>query len=228
MTDDQTEKSEVEDTDDGDAEGDNEVVIGEEKLNADEATELVKSGKSFKELTEKYPDIDFNELPKSFTQARQELADLKKKPVEPQEELDEKEIARQKQIKDFFADPLVKEELSKTQEEKLKAEREDSAFNRVMESLEAELDGEDGRPKFEREKVLAYGMEHQNFDPRSCYNDMHETELDEWKIKQANEKKRPTTFFERRGGQGSKQPDAKTPTTFKEAEQAAMEREIEE
>ena len=74
MTDDQTEKSEVEDTEEGDTEGDKEVVIGEDKLKADEAAELIKSGKSFKELSEKYPDIDFNELPKSFTQARQELA----------------------------------------------------------------------------------------------------------------------------------------------------------
>jgi len=225
MKNDQTEKSEVEDTE---TEGGKEVVIGEEKLNADEAADLVKSGKSFKELTEKYPDIDFNELPKSFTQARQELADLKKKPETPQEDLDDKEVARRKEIDSFFGDPYVQDKIKQTQEEKDKTLREDLEFQKTIESIEAELDGEDGRPKFDKKAVLEYGMEHQNFDPRSCYNDMHETELDEWKLKQKLEKKTPDTFFERRGGQGSKQPDAKTPTTFREAREAAEARETEE
>jgi len=211
---------------DGDDAGDQEVAIGDEKLNADEAAELIKSGKSFKELTEKYPDIDFNELPGSFTKARQELAQIKKKDKQaPAEDFDEAEITRRKEIDGFFDDPYVQSKLSKTQEQKEQALREDLEFQKVMESLETEFDGSDGRPKFDKKAVLEYGMKNQIFNPRTAYKEMHEKELDEWKIKNAMSKPRPSTFFEKRGGQGSKQPEVKTPTNFKEATRAALENE---
>jgi len=68
-----------------------EVVIGDLTLTTDEAMALIESGKSFKQLSEQYPDIDFSELPKSFTQTRQELAELKK-PKAPEKELERMRI----------------------------------------------------------------------------------------------------------------------------------------
>ena len=201
---------------------DQKIVIGDVELTPDEAKELVTKGKSFKELSDKYPDIDFNELPKSFTKTRQELAELKKPKKEP-ENLDDAEKARRKQIKEFFADPLVKEELKKMTVEDSKTLKEDLEFQKVIESLESEFDGSDGRPKFDKKAVLQYGMDHQVFNPLTAYKEMHEAELDEWKIKNAMSKPRPSTFSEKRGGTGSKQPEPKTPTNFREATAAALE-----
>jgi len=215
---DETPNGEVKDP--ADAGDDQKVVIGDDELTPDEAKELVESGKSLKALKEKYPDIDFEELPKSFTQTRQELAELKK-PKAPEKPLEPDEEARQKQINDFFADPLVRDHLKRMTKEDDQQLREDLELQKKMESLEAEFDGEDGRPKFDKKAVLEYGMKNQVFNPRTAYKEMHEQALDEWKLKKANEKKTPTTFFEKRGGQGAKQPDAKTPTTFKEAREAA-------
>ena len=217
---DNTPEGEVKDpVDTGD---DQKVVIGGVEMTPDEANELVESGKSFKELKEQYPDIDFKELPKSFTQTRQELAELKKPKPTP-EEIEPDEEARRKQIDDFFGDPYVQEKLGAKQSEKEQILREDLEFQKTIESLETEFDGSDGRPKFDKKAVLEYGMQNQIFNPRTAYKELHEQELEEWIIKQANEKKRPSTFFEKSGGKGGKQPEPKTPTNFKEATKAALE-----
>lgn len=196
------------------------VVIGDVEMTVDEAKELVESGKSMKELRAQYPDIDFKELPKAFTQTRQELADLKKpkapeKPAEPDEE------KRRKEIDSFFDDPYVKERLTKEQQAKEQALKEDLAFEKTIESLESEFDGSDGRPKFDKVTVLEFGHKNNIFNPRTAYKELHEAALDEWKVKNTISKKRPTTFSEKSGGQGGKQPDVKTPKTFREAQEAA-------
>jgi len=207
--------------DPADAGDDQKVTIGDVEMTADEAKDLIESGKSFRELREKYPDIDWKEMPAEFTKRSQELAEFKKPKKEP-ENLEPDEEKRRKQIDDFFADPYVQEKLSSKQKEKEDQLREDLEFNKVIENLEAEFDGSDGRPKFVKKDVLEYGMKNQLFNPRTAYKEMHEQELDEWKLKQTLEKKRPTTFFEKRGGTGAKQPDVKTPKTFREATEAAL------
>jgi len=120
---------------------------------------------------------------------------------------------------------LVKEELKNLTSTESKTLKEDLEFQKTIESLESEFDGSDGRPKFDKKAVLQYGMDNQTFNPRTAYKEMHETELDEWKIKNAMSKPRPSTFSEKRGGSGSKQPEPKTPTNFKEATAAALEQE---
>ena len=205
----------------GDGAGaDQKIVIGDVEMTPDEAKELITKGKSFKELSEKYPDIDFSELPKSFTQTRQELADLKKPKKE--EKVDDDETARRQKIRDFFSDPIVREELKNLTDQESKVLREDLEFKEVVKSLEAEYDGSDGRPKFILKDVLEHGQKEQIFNPLRAYKDLHEDALDEWKLKQTLEKKRPSTFSERRGGTGGKQPDVKTPKNFKEATEAAL------
>lgn len=197
------------------------IVIGETELSLDEAKELVDSGKSFKELKAKYPDTNFDELPKAFTQSRQELAELKKPKKEPVQVAPNEE-ARLKQIDEFFDDPHVVSKVQKLIAEKEKTLKEDIEFGKVMDSLEAEFDGSDGKPKFDRIEVLKYGQANNTYNPRIAYLDMHKDELDEWKLKKSLEKKTPTTFFEKRGGTGGKLPDVKTPTTFREATNAAL------
>lgn len=200
------------------------VTIGDMELSIDEAKELVESGKSMKELREQYPDIDFKEMPKAFTQTRQKLAELEKLNKKPVGELSEAQQKRKQEIQDFFADPDVREEFEKLQGEKEKQLREDLSFQKTIEALEAEFDGSDGRPKFDKLKVLKYGQDNNIFNPRTAYKEMHEEALDEWKVSQKLARRRPTTSFERRGGGGSKAPtNTKTsPSTFKEATAAAL------
>ena len=172
------EKTEVIDEETGEVKVEK-IVIGDVELTPDEAKELVESGKSYKELREQYPDIDFKELPKSFTQARQALAERDKPQPEP-EVVEPDEAERRKQIDLFFDDPIVQDKLNKTLTTKEKTFKEDLEFNKLIESLEAEYDGTDGRPKFDKKAVLEYGMKHSLFNPKAAYKEKHEKELDEW------------------------------------------------
>ena len=198
----------------------------------DEAEELVEKGKKFKELSEKYPDINFEELPKSFTQAKQELALLKKSNEgKTESEIDPADLERQKQIEKFFADEVVRKQISgivSQNEDKIKADiqrlKADIAFQQRLDELEAEYDGEDGKPKFNRDEVIAAGEKYNFVDPEIVYKELHETKLDEWKLKQAMSKKGSSTYSEKRGGMGSKMPPIKTPSTFEEAREAAKAR----
>ena len=200
------------------------IEIGEEKLNPDQAKELIEAGKQLKTLKEEYPNIDFNELPKSFTQKSQELAEIKKNLEKKQDDksLTTEEEARLKQIDTFFEDPYVKQKLDardKTKEQQIK---EDFKFKQIKERLESELDGSDGRPKFDYLKVLEYGKENGIFNLEKSYKDLHETELDEWKAKKLLEKKKPGTFSIKRPGLGANAPAPKdAPKTFKEAREAS-------
>lgn len=200
------------------------VTIGGEEMTVEQAQELVESGKTLKQFKEQYPEIDINEMPKAFTQARQKLAELEKLNKKPVGELSDAQQKRKQEIQDFFSDPDVKEEFDKLQTEKEKQLREDLSFQETIKSLEAEFDGSDGRPKFDKMKVLKYGQDNNIFNPRSAYKEMHEDALDEWKVSQKLAKRRPTTTFERRGGGGAKAPaNAKpAPTSFKEATAAAL------
>lgn len=204
---------------------DQKIVIDGQELSVAEAKELIESGKSMKELKEQYPNVDFKEMPKAFTQAKQELAKLNKK-EESGQTLTPDEQERRKQIDELFDDPYVAEKLDKRLEQKAEAReqklKEDFALQKELESLEAEFDGKDGRPKFDRIAVLKYGQDNNLWNPRVAYKQLHEDALDEWKINQKLTKKRPTTHFERRPGGGERQPERKRVTTLKEAEEASL------
>lgn len=50
-----------------------------------------------------------------------------------------------------------------------------------MEGLQAEIDGKDGRPKFDMDEILEYSKETGIKDPLKAYKDKYEVELDKWK-----------------------------------------------
>lgn len=200
------------------------VTIGGVEMTEAEATELLESGKTMKQLQADYPEVDFKEMPKAFTQTRQELAKLKEPKAKP-EELDADEEARRKQIREFFKDPLVKEELKNLTTQEQTQLKEDLAMEETLKNLESEFDGKDGRPVFDRAEILKYGMENNVFNPRAAYKEMYEDELDDWKLKKAGEKRRPTTSFERAGsGGGATPPVAKPATDFRGASANALAR----
>lgn len=57
--------------------------------------------------------------------------------------------------------------------------------------LEKEIDGSDGRPKFNKKAVLAYAQAYKFDDLQKAYEDMHDG-LKEWKQAQVDSKKNPS------------------------------------
>lgn len=73
------------------------------------------------------------------------------------------------------------------------------------EELEAEINGGDGRPKFEKQSVLEHMASTGIKNPLKAYKDMYEDKLDEWKQSQLNKAKGEPFVTNERGAQ-DKQP----------------------
>ena len=60
-------------------------------------------------------------------------------------------------------------------------------LDRTFESLEKEIDGKDGRPKFDRKEIADYALKngYDSLSPTAVYKLKNEKELIDWHIKQA-------------------------------------------
>ena len=74
------------------------------------------------------------------------------------------------------------------QEAELKRRDEDTQVQRELDKLESVYSGADGRPKFEKEKVLDYALAKQIGDLEAAYKILNEKKLIDWQIKQASSK----------------------------------------
>ena len=93
---------------------------------------------------------------------------------------------------------VTKEELAKQQDRQ--------SLNVEYDRLEREIDGEDGRPKFDRKVIQDHAVRAGIFNPRAAYNDLFEDELREWHVKQALTSKPATPYSEKSAPPGERKP----------------------
>ena len=95
------------------------------------------------------------------------------------------------------------------QQESFERTREIDKLNSRFESLEKEIDGSDGRPKFDRKEVRNWVKQHPEYahpDPLRVYKVIHEEKLDAWKIDQVKKKEKGTHIEK---GQAKREPEKK-------------------
>jgi hypothetical protein len=81
---------------------------------------------------------------------------------------------------------LSREELEQFKQailQELNQRQEQERLEEYLTSLENEYDGSDGRPKFDRQKVLQFCVERGIADPEAGYKLLYEKELEEWRLK---------------------------------------------
>ena len=101
----------------------------------------------------------------------------------PKEEIDEERAEQIKLLKDLGKDAGF---ISKEDHEKeLARERARTEDERLFNDLSKELDGSDGRPKFEKEKVEQFMLDNNVFDPKIAYNAMNQDALMQHAVEQA-------------------------------------------
>lgn len=84
---------------------------------------------------------------------------------------------------------LSREEAQKLVDERVEYTQNVQAIASQFRTLERDLTGEDGRPKFESEKVLEYMRENPGLtDPKKAYDLMHLDEIAAWKAEQLTKK----------------------------------------
>lgn len=105
-----------------------------------------------------------------------------------------KEAARQLGLvlqEDISDKYVTREQALEIAREQRESERAVEAVLKSADSLEAELNGQDGRPRFNKRHVLAYANTYGISDLKQAYEEMYDTELKSWKDSRIQERKSP-------------------------------------
>jgi hypothetical protein len=180
------------------------IKIGETEYTPEEAQHLIELGKLGKEAEEKF-NTKLDKVWPEFSRSQNELKSTK-------EELEKYKQQLQDQAKQNAVDPNLTEEQRRTAREQAKAigivtndqleEWFESKFSqkysstreaeRLLEDtskLEKEINGSDGRPKFNQQEVLEYMRDNGIRNPQVAYKLKYEDQLDKWKEDQLNKNK---------------------------------------
>lgn len=125
--------------------------------------------------TDEVPEV--NRWAERARKAEKELAALKatetRVPADPNQE----QIKAQLKALGF----TTREEMDR----ELAQREQDARIDRELTQLESKFSGSDGRPKFDRNKVLDYAIQNGIANPEIAYKAMHEKEIMDWAVKQA-------------------------------------------
>jgi hypothetical protein len=182
------------------------VEIGGEKLPLDQAAELVKLGRSFKPIKEQYPAIDFGGMAPTFTKQSQLLSD----PEKLEQYLQEKYPDRYRPADPNANNPEIQqaiafmEQSGFVRQDKLdqyyQQRRQAEQYDEKMTKLSTEIDGKDGRPKFDRQQIEEFMLKRKDiFDPMVAYETLHRDAVREWYLADRMKRKPAGTGTERSG-----------------------------
>lgn len=193
------------------------LTIGDREYSVEEAQELIGLGSKTRELESQYntkldrvwPEYgrlsqEHKTLKTQYDKAQADLSAFQQKTQSGQQvttdEVEQAKAAARKMGIPFMEDIekagyVRKDDLSKEFSEYYKTEREkEKAVERIIsqaESLEKEIDGSDGRPKFRKGHVLAYASAYQIQDLKKAYEQMYPEELKSWSESQVKTVQKP-------------------------------------
>lgn len=193
---------------DGGGEIPSKVVINGTEYDPQEASDLVGLGSKAREY-EKQWNSPFDSLASAYGKSQTENKELRTQLAQyeqkkdagtdtPQDLKAAQEAARKlgivlnddlngKYISVDKFDEMLNERLSQREQQQKEVQ---SILSKASE-LEKELDGSDGRPKFNKKVVLAYAAQYNIPDVRKAYEDMYSDELKGWQDTQVKQNKRP-------------------------------------
>lgn len=116
-------------------------------------------------------------------------------PPNPQEEIVKQQFKK------------VADELGYVSRDELQRQKEDEAVRQELSNLESKYSGADGRPKFDRQKIVKFALNKQIGDLEAAYKIMHEQELMNWAISNAANKSKGVPS-EKSDGSGAQSGDS--------------------
>lgn len=116
---------------------------------------------------------EIDRLRAEFAKIQQNKVDSPTDPPNPQEETVKQQL--NKYLK----------ELGYVSKEELEQKEADRQLEQTIDSLSGKYNGKDGRPKFEKNKVLEYAQKNLIGNLEIAYKQMHEAELIDFAVKQA-------------------------------------------
>jgi hypothetical protein len=201
------------------------IKIGEDEYDPKEVQSLIQLGKIGREAEEKFhTKIDKiwpqytkgqQELKEAQQKAqesdllRQQLADLQARTTPPVQSQynslppDQRELVR-RQLEEIYGGPIMTKQDFQVQQQA-------TSLLGECHKLESEIDGADGRPKFDTEAVLKHMEDTGIKMPEKAYKDLYENEIDDWKSKKMKSSK-GGGFYTQSSPMTSKEPPAVRPT----------------
>lgn len=202
------------------------VTINGQEYDATEAHSLIEKGRMTSEYEQKW-NTSLDKVWPEYGKSRETIKSLESQLTDSQKQLQEfqvkkdagtetpadvqqaKEAARKLGIilKDDLEQTgyIKKDELPKYFQQFQQEQEAVKAVLNEAEKLEKEIDGTDGRPKFNKKVVLAYANSYGKTDLKEAYEEMHEDSLKAWKDNQISMQKKPSLKTLRANG-GSKEP----------------------
>lgn len=209
------------------------IAIGDAEYTPEEAQELIGLAKKTRELEQRYntkfdsvwPEYgrlstEHKTLKTQYEQAQQEIAKFKQdNPGEKVPNDLQVDLEKARKLGFTFKDDLEKEgylrkdDLGKWYQEQRAQERAVEKIQSEAESLAKEIDGKDGRPRFNKMAVLAFAQATGVSDLKKAYENMYSEELKEWGEREVKTVQKPG-FKTLSPQKGTKQPnEGKTTST---------------
>ena len=179
------------------------IKLGEDEYTQDELRRYVELGKIGVEAEEKY-NTKLDKVWPEFSKKSNELKEAQDRLEQLQGQIEQKvetgektptegiEEARQAAKKlGIVTDDAFEEFMGKSFRKYYMQERSAERLLDEAKSLESKIDGSDGRPKFDTEKVLTFMSENSGFkDINKAYEAMYPQEMAEWRANKILEGKK--------------------------------------
>lgn len=200
------------------------IEVGENSYTQEELSKLVEKAGMVDEVESKY-NTKIDRVYPEFTKKSQRVKEL-----EGQLEEMQSQIASSQSTVDA-GQPLTPEQVNEAQAAARKLglltqtdvndlfktyyRKEKQADEILSEGrqLEKEINGDDGRPRFVLENVLQHAQDTGIKQLERAYKDMHEREIDKWKVEQFSNERKAGIMTTSGSGASGKQPDPVTITS---------------
>lgn len=198
--------------------GEDVIKVGDKVFSQGELNNLISLGAKAQELEKNHGAIEkfvseWGRKNDELGKLREELEEVKKsasapKPAVSTEFTEEQRVLAQKQIADIMGgQPVTDKQLDTWFEAKYTQRKSAEKLLDELSELEGQIDGTDGRPKFDSKEILDFMATNGTKKPMIAYKELHGDKLDEWSQKELL-KAKPKGFYTEERASAIKQPPA--------------------
>lgn len=189
------------------------IKLGDREYTQDELNKLVSLGESAKQFESKF-NTPLNSLASAYgrsqselKEAKDRLASLEQRQQEAPTQANADQVADARRILKEQFGVITRDEFETEFRNRYQVERQAERLNDQIDDLAIEIDGTDGRPRFDAMDILSHMKETGIKDPMKAYKDKYESQLEQWREKNLSEAKPMGLLTQDASTAGAKQPE---------------------
>lgn len=187
------------------------IKVGEEEYTPEELSNYIKLGKIGRDLEEQW-NTKIDKVYPEYTKATTKLKEYEEKfarqeaeknALPPETEMSNAQVRQKAREVGIVTKDDINDFISEAVKQQLEEDKRTQSILRQADKFEREIDGSDGRPKFETEQVLKYMAETGVVDMKVAYELVNRDSLDSWRLSQLEKNKPRGMMTQPSGGQKS-------------------------